>query len=534
VSPRATVETHLRFLQSDTYYPQLSAKVFRQEDRTEEEAIELAIKLKQLLDGAGVYIHPEDIPGYANYRDTLNSNRERYTLTSDFPEITLEKVGEAWYYSELAAEAIPKLHRKVYPFGMDRLLDLFPKDHAATLWGLYYWQYIALLILVLICFLVHRMLTWFGTRFITRLLIRWGYRKLAGRYIRPLAVPISMLGVTGIVYFLGPVLQLPIQFQYYFIILIRIALPFFAFSVLFRMVDVFGAYLEKLADRTDTKLDDQLVPLIRKALRTFVVIIGGLVILQNLDVNVTALLAGLSIGGLAVALAAQDTLKNFFGSVMIFVDRPFQIGHWITAGEIDGTVEEVGFRSTRVRTFRNSLVSVPNGKLADMVIDNHGLRHYRRFFAQIGITYGTPPDIIEVFVDGLTQIIKDHPRTRKDYYEVHLNEFAGSSLNIMFYSFFDVPDWTGELRSRHEVMLEIIHLAESLGVQFAFPTQTLHIETMPHPTEQNLPMEQDMDKMKKQIEAYLLGAHERQALWKDWKPGYSSAGKSQIGDEGEG
>jgi MscS family membrane protein len=276
-----------------------------------------------------------------------------------------------------------------------------------------------------------------------------------------------------------PLAQLPIKIAHYVILSLKGSIPLLATLVVYRMVDILGAYLAKLAERTEGKLDDQLVPIIRKTLKAFVVVIGGVVFLQNLNFNITALLAGISIGGLAIALAAQDTLKNFFGSVMIFLDRPFQIGDWITAGEIDGTVEEVGFRTTRVRTFRNSLVSVPNGKLSDMVVDNHGLRMYRRFYTQITITYDTPPEKVEAFVEGLRKIVELHPDTRKDYFNVFFNDLAAYSFNIMFYIFFQVPDWTNELRARHEVLLEVVKLAEVLDVRFAFPTQTLHMEEFP-------------------------------------------------------
>ena len=164
---------------------------------------------------------------------------------------------------------------------------------------------------------------------------------------------------------------------------------------------------------------------------------------------------------------------------MIFIDKPFQIGDWITSGDIDGSVEEVGFRSTRIRTFRNSLMYVPNGKLADAMIDNHGLRVYRRYYTKLSITYDTPPPLIETFVEGLKEIVKTHPTTRKDYIEISFNEFGPSSLNIMFYMFFEVPTWSEELQGRHEINLEIMKLAEHLGINFAFPTQTLHIENMP-------------------------------------------------------
>jgi len=117
--------------------------------------------------------------------------------------------------------------------------------------------------------------------------------------------------------------------------------------------------------------------------------------------------------------------------------------------------------------------------LADNTIDNHGLRRYRRFYTQIGINYDTPPELIKLFVEGLRKIVDEHPDTVKNNYHVYFNDMAASSLNIMFYIFFRVPDWGNELRARHEVLLEIVTLAKSMGINFAFPTQTLHIENLP-------------------------------------------------------
>ena len=122
---------------------------------------------------------------------------------------------------------------------------------------------------------------------------------------------------------------------------------------------------------------------------------------------------------------------------------------------------------------------MPNSKLADSTVDNHGLRQYRRFYTQIALTYDTPPELIQTFVEGLRKIVENHPDTRKDYYNVYFNDMASFSLNVMFYIFFEVPGWPEELKARHEILLEIMKLAEKLGVNFAFPTQTLHMENFP-------------------------------------------------------
>ena len=261
-------------------------------------------------------------------------------------------------------------------------------------------------------------------------------------------------------------------------------------------------YLERLSKRTASTMDDQLIPIVRRSMKIFVVAIGILFVLHNWDVNITALLAGLSIGGLALALAAQETLKNFFGSIMIFLDRPFQIGDWVSGDGIDGTVEEVGFRSTRIRTFRNSLVTIPNGRLADLTIDNHGLRRYRRFNTHFTITYDTPVPLIELFVEALKKLVEDHPQTRKDYYEVHMHQMDNSSLNILFYIFFEVADWSAELKARHDILLKVLELAENLGVRFAFPTQTLHMETFPGQPSLTPSVPDDMDTLRKKLNAY--------------------------------
>jgi MscS family membrane protein len=276
------------------------------------------------------------------------------------------------------------------------------------------------------------------------------------------------------------VLQLPIEIWSWILIVIRTIKPFLITIIFYKLADVVAAYFTKLATKTESTLDDQLVPLLRKTLKAFVIIVGTLFILRDgLNLDIIPFLTGLSIGGVAIALAAQDTIKNFFGSVMIFIDKPFQVGDWITSGEIDGTVEEVGFRSTRIRTFRNSLMYVPNGKIADAVLDNHGLRQYRRFYTTLTITYDTPPELIDEFVKGLREIVLAHPLTRKDMFHIYFNNLSSFSQDIMFYIFFEVPTWGEELQCRHEILVQIVKLANSIGVRFAFPTQTLHMESFP-------------------------------------------------------
>ena len=170
-------------------------------------------------------------------------------------------------------------------------------------------------------------------------------------------------------------------------------------------------YFCKKAEKTSSKLDDQLIPLIRRASKLVLWLFGGIFVLQNLNIEVTALLAFSSVSGVAIALASKDTVENLFGSIMVFVDQPFQIGDWVIIdGSIEGVVEEVGFRSTRIRSFANSLISVPNAKIAHCTVDNFGKRKYRRFKTMIGLRYDTTTEQMETYIQKVRTLLARKPR----------------------------------------------------------------------------------------------------------------------------
>lgn len=247
----------------------------------------------------------------------------------------------------------------------------------------------------------------------------------------------------------------------------------------YRAVDIVSSFIEHAAKETESRMDDQLAPFVRKALKVVVTIFGVVFIASNIDINITSLVAGLGIGGIAVALAAKDTLENLFGSLTVLVDRPFQVGDWVVIGDAEGTVEELGFRSTRIRTFYNSVVTVPNAVLMRTNVDNLGVRRWRRIKVMLGLAYSTPPEKIEAFTEGIRELIRTHPYTRKDYFHCYLNQFSDSSMDVLLYCFLETPDWSTELRERHRLFMDIIRLANDLGVTFAFPTQTIHMTEEP-------------------------------------------------------
>ena len=244
---------------------------------------------------------------------------------------------------------------------------------------------------------------------------------------------------------------------------------------------------ELKAQKTESKFDDLLVPMFRTASRLVLFLLAIFMGAKILKYDVSHLIAGLGIGSLAVALAAKDTIENLFGSVTVVLDRPFQIGDWVVIDDKEGSVEKLGFRSTRIRTFYDSVITVPNSKLISAVVDNMGKRKYRRIKTTLGITYQSSPDQIEAFCEGVRELIRTHPYTRKDYYHVYLNNFGASSLDVMLYCFVEVPDWAVELREKERLFLDIMRLAQELNVEFAYPTQTLFMQKGELPEQKDLP-----------------------------------------------
>jgi MscS family membrane protein len=297
-------------------------------------------------------------------------------------------------------------------------------------------------------------------------------RILPDDWLRPLGL-LSMAAIwwTGL-----NMLALPAQAMLVLLVAVKILVALSAIWAGFRVVDFVSAYLQRLARQTDNKLDDALVPLVRKTLKVFVTVIGIIFIASNLNLNVSGLLAGLGLGGLAFALAAKDMVQNLFGSITVLLDQTFHVGDWVVIDDIEGTVEEVGLRSTRIRTFYNSEIILPNSRLITASVDNMGKRRFRRMSCKLSLTYDTAPEKIEAFCEGVRELVRLHPFMRKDYYHIYLNEMAAASLDILVYVFWRTPDWGTELRERHRFLLDILRLAKRLGVEFAFPTQTVYLK----------------------------------------------------------
>jgi len=336
-----------------------------------------------------------------------------------------------------------------------------------------YWQWLGLFLFIVIGSIADWLLAWLLARNVARWKLKYAaFHELDNDVLKPLG-----LMAMALIWWVGlSVLGLPDTALLILSVAVKLLVSLSGVWSAFRLVDILDAILIKKAQGTENKFDDLLIPMVSKTLKVFVVIIGIIFAADNLNIDVTSLLAGLGLGGLAFALAAKDLLGNFFGSLTVLTDKPFQIGDWIVIGDVEGSVEQVGFRSTRIRTFYNSLVTLPNALLTTTQIDNMGARRYRRMKTMLNLTYDTSPEKIDAFCEGIRALIRLHPYMRKDYYQIYLNQFGAASLDILVYVFWATPDWNMELRERHRFLLDILRLAKQLDVEFAYPTQTLYLK----------------------------------------------------------
>lgn len=336
------------------------------------------------------------------------------------------------------------------------------------------WHWLALLIIVATGVLVDKLVS---------LLLRFGLthwsRRSRSRAFSE--IPDSMLRPFGlmamaVIWWIGiNLIGLPEQALLVLLVAVKFLASAAAVWATYRLVDLLTARLKEHAAASANTLDDVLVPLIPRTLKIFIAVIGLIFIADNLNIDVTGLVAGLGLGGLAFALASKDMVQNLFGSITVLLDRTFTVGDWIKVSDIEGTVEQIGFRSTRIRTFYNSLITLPNSHFITAEVDNMGKRRYRRLSTTFGLAYDTPPESIEAFCEGVRELVRQHPYMRKDYFHIYLNGLGASSLDVLVYVFWQTPDWSTELRERHRFLLDCLRLAKRLGIEYAFPTQTLYL-----------------------------------------------------------
>lgn len=409
---------------------------------------------------------------------------DSYVLRADEKgQIALEKVGPNWKFSKATIRNIPELYYQLKDEKVVKgsatdmqiagsILDVrkfVPEFMTARLLSFEYWQlagiflsfFVAWLIKV-VCFSLFRRITNFGVKKAEVL----STIKAVNRFVLPLAYLCAAYAFHFLLYLLDldPVIYARL------LRILEVIKIITAFLIIARAIDLTAEILELRPKQVFGPSDNILIPLIRTTVK-IILFFTGIVLVANLfSINVTGLIAGLGIGGLALALAAKDTVENLFGSITVLIDRPFKVGDFISIEGVSGSVENIGLRSTRLRTPENSLLTIPNSKLISVIVDNLGARKFFRTRISVGVAYETPLEKLEMFCDSIRELLKEHPQARRDYF-VNFNEFAASSLNILIQVYFQATSYADYLAKQEEFFMNIIRVAKHLNVNFAYPVQ---------------------------------------------------------------
>lgn len=360
-------------------------------------------------------------------------------------------------------------------FAETQLLPSWAKSDVLGINDLSYEQ-----LLYLLLFIVFGIAIRFFVRFLFKRQLIHTFSRLKFIYLEKLlkkaTTPLGNLVMVGFWALFLPNLQINDSLEEIIKIAIRIFACLSSVMLAYRSIDVIAIFITQKSQDKDTNLGFQLIPLFSRAMKIVVIILGGLFILQNLNVDVTSLLAGMTLGGLAFSFAAKDTVANIFGSVTIFTDQSFKVGDLIKIGSVEGTVLSVGFRSTKLKTSYNSVVTIPNSKFTDSIVDNLSLRLHRKIETTIKLHCDTSLEKIENFCKSLKDLLLENEEVQKDTFLVNFYDYGESSLDILVKFYVKANTQKQELLIREKVFFDIMILAKKMEIVFAFPTRSLLIE----------------------------------------------------------
>jgi MscS family membrane protein len=374
--------------------------------------------------------------------------------------------------------------RSQLTFGLDKIAAL-----QTSIFGFEAWQYIASLLYIFLAFAVARILDFV----VGVILKKWAEKTattLDDLLIQIVYAPVKIVSFVILLHIGLQIFRWPLWIETWISRGLHLILAGSLTYMLVKLVDVLvNHWRRRSAAREDKSFNDQLFPIISRTLKVFVVIMAVLFTSQNLGLNITGVLASLSIGGLALGLAAQDTVANLFGAVSVFIDKPFQIGDFIRVDQIEGTVETIGLRSTRIRNLDGHLITVPNKTMGNATIINVTRRPGIRTVMDIGLVYDTPVEKIRRASDVLKEVYGKHPQTTDLI--VSFNQFTASSLNIRVIHFWKGPTVKDHFAALQEMNLTLKERFAAEGISFAYPTQTLFLKqdspwnlSLPAPTEE--------------------------------------------------
>ena len=356
---------------------------------------------------------------------------------------------------------------------------VFHLDHVdvlrtQTLFGQPLWKFLSSLIYIFLAFYVSKFLDYLTGVWLKR----WAEKtesKFDDLVLETLHGPIKVIAFVIFLHIGLTVFQWPAQVQVFLskglIVIVASSLTYVALKI----VDlVMGLWRERTSVGTDKAFDEQLYPIIRKSVKLFVLVVAVLVTAQNLQINITGAIASLSIGGLAIGLAAQDTLANLFGAVAVYMDKPFRIGDRIKVESVDGTVETIGLRSTRVRNLDGHHVAIPNKIMGNAIITNITRRPSIRTEMNLGITYDTSLEKVKRATVILEEVFKADPKTED--LVISFNKFADSALNIFIVHVWSGTDVKAHFATLQELNLKVKEQFDAEKIEFAFPPQTVYVK----------------------------------------------------------
>jgi MscS family membrane protein len=336
------------------------------------------------------------------------------------------------------------------------------------------WQWIALPLLVGLSWALGHLIAGVGRRITVRITSRtrttWD-DALIGRVGAPLAMAIGLAVFASLL----PLLGLHRGAADAFYRIIRAGVYVSIFWGLWRLVNLGHGILSASAWALTTPSSRALLPLGARVAKAMLIAIAVVSVLSMLGFPIASLLAGLGIGGLALALAAQKTVENLFGAFSIGADQPFREGDFVKVEDFVGTVESIGLRSTRFRTLDRTLITIPNGKLAEMRLETFAARDRLRLFVVVGLVYDTTPAQMREVLGGIEGVLRAHPKLWPDSFTVRFRNLGESSLDIEIMAWFTTSEWAEFLLIRQEILLQIMEVVEKAGTSIAFPTRTVHL-----------------------------------------------------------
>lgn len=332
-------------------------------------------------------------------------------------------------------------------------------------------EWLISLLIIAGSFLVAKLLYWVFANVVKKI-TKTTKSKLDDLIVDKIEEPITMaIVIAGFWYGLA-YLKIPTDFSLFLDKVFYVAITFDVSWMIVRLVDaIILEYLSPIVQKSKGDLDDQMLPIIRKSLKTVIWIIAIVVGLNNAGYDVGALIAGLGLGGLAFAMAAKDSVSNLFGGVTIFTDKPFRIGDRVVVGGFDGNIKEIGMRSTRLTTLAGRTVTIPNKIFTDEIIENISSEPNRKVVMNLGLIYDTTPEKIQEGIDILAKLVKDKKENLEEN-AVHIfNAFSSSSLDLLFVYY--IKNGEDNYAVQNMMNFEILKRFNAAGLEFAFPTQTI-------------------------------------------------------------